>query len=182
MGARGHAARRRSRDRRFFDASSLRTLIVAAVALAARPAVAETLVVFTALLNGANEIPPNSSQSQGVAQVLLVKETNTVCYRISYSPLDGTEALAHFHGPAAPSQSAGVLVDISPVPTPLGSPKHGCVPFTKDQVKLLTKGLLYINIHSTAVPAGEIRGQVLPTKVKYSKVPAPSSPSAAFLD
>ena len=151
--------------------------------LAARPAAAETLIVFTALLNGAEEIPPNNSPSQGVAQVLLVKETNMVCYRISYSPLSGTEILAHFHGPAAPSQSAPVLVNISPSPTPIGSPKHGCVPFTKDQVKLLTKGLTYLNVHSIPqFPAGEIRGQVLPTKVKYSKVPAPASPSGAFLD
>src|SRR5262245_1094944 len=153
-----------------------------ALVVPAGPSAAETLVPFTAVLNGAQEIPPQPSPSQGVAQVLLVKETNTVCYRMSFSQLLGTEILAHFHGPAAPSQSAPVLVNISPSPTPLGSPKHGCVPFTKDQVKLLNKGLLYLNVHSTVAQAGEIRGQVLPTKIKYSKVPAPASPSSAFVD
>ena len=153
------------------------------VVVPAGPSAAETLVPFTAVLNGAQEIPPQPSPSQGVAQVLLVKETNMVCYRMSYSPLAGAEILAHFHGPAAPSQSAPVLVNISPSPTPLGSPKHGCVQFTKDQVKLLEKGLLYLNVHSTAATGGEIRGQVFPAKgVKYSKVPAPASPSSAFLD
>jgi hypothetical protein len=152
------------------------------LALAARPAAGETLVAFTALLNGAQENPPQASPSQGVAQVLLVKETNTVCYRISYSPLAGSEILAHFHGPAAPGENAAILVNISPAPTPLGSPKHDCVPFTKDQVKLLNKGLLYINVHSTFATGGEIRGQVFPTKVTYKKVPAPASPSGAFLD
>jgi len=98
----------------------------------ARPAAAETLVPFTAVLNGPQENPPRDTPSQGVAQVLLVKDTNTVCYRISYSPLLGPEILAHFHGPAAPSQNAAILVNISPSPSPLGSPKHGCVPFTKD--------------------------------------------------
>jgi hypothetical protein len=46
----------------------------------------------------------------------------------------------------------------------------------------LSKGLLYINIHSSAATSGEIRGQVLPVKgVKY-KAPAIGSPSGAFLD
>ena len=164
-------------------ASMVFALGATVVVVSAGPSAAETLVPFTALLNGAQENPPQPSPSQGVAQVLLVKETNNVCYRISYSPLLGPEILAHFHGPAAPSQNAPILVNISPSPTPVGSPKHGCVPFTKDQVKLLEKGLLYLNIHSTVATGGEIRGQVFPVKgVKYSKVPAPASPSSAFLD
>jgi CHRD domain len=145
-------------------------------------ALAETLVPFTALLNGPQQVPPENSPSQGVALVVLVKDTNVVCWRISYSPLAGTETVAHFHGPAAPGQNAAILVNITPVPSPVGSPKHACVPFTKDQVKLLTKGLLYINIHSSVALNGEIRGQVLPDKVKYKNVPAPTSPSGAFLE
>jgi len=109
-------------------ASMVFALGAALVIVPAGPSAAETLVPFTAVLNGAQEIPPQPSPSQGVAQVLLVKETNMVCYRMSYSPLAGAEILAHFHGPAAPSQSAPVLVNISPSPTPIGSPKHGCVP------------------------------------------------------
>src|SRR5215470_3263848 len=67
----------------------------------ASPASADTLVPFTALLNGAQETPQNNSPSQGVALVLLVKETNMVCYRLSYSPLSSTELVAHFHINAA---------------------------------------------------------------------------------
>src|SRR5262245_51535632 len=75
------------------------------------PASAETLIPFTALLQGPQQVPPESSQSQGLAFVILVKETNQVCYRISYSPLSSPEILAHFHGPAAPGQNASVLVN-----------------------------------------------------------------------
>ena len=157
-------------------------LSVAPTALAPNPAFAETLIPFTALLNGPQQSPPEPSPSQGVALVLLVKETNMVCYRISYSALAGTELVAHFHGPGAPSQNAPILVNISPAPSPIGSPKHGCVAFTKAQAKLLTKGLIYINIHTSVAPNGEIRGQVLPDKVKYKDVPPPASPGAAFLD
>src|SRR5262245_36384146 len=150
--------------------------------LLARPAVAETLVAFDCLLNGVQETPPNNSSSQGVALVLLVKETNQVCYRLSYSSLVAPELVAHFHINAAPGVASSELVGITPAPSPIGSPKHGCVAFNKDQVKALTKGLVYLNVHSTMFPLGEIRGQCLPTKVKFSKVTAPSSPSGAFLD
>jgi hypothetical protein len=50
---------------------------------------------------------------------------------------------------------------------------------------MLTKGLMYINIHSdfsASTLLGEIRGQVLPDKVKYKNVPAPASPAGAFLE
>ena len=158
-------------------------LVTGVITSAPGPAAGETIFPFTAVLNGAQENPPRDSPSQGVAQVLLIKETDMVCYRISFSPLAGAEILAHFHGPASPSQNADILVDISPSPTPLGSPKHDCVQFTKDQVKLLKNGLIYINIHSSTFTGGEIRGQVFPVKgVKYNKVPAPTSPSSAFLD
>jgi hypothetical protein len=160
---------------------TLACALVIVLAMAA-PAAADTLIPFTALLNGPQENPPQPSPSQGVALVLLNKESNAVCYRISYSPLAGTELFAHFHGPAAPGQNADVLHDISPAPSPLGSPKHGCVTFTRDEVKQLVNGLVYINVHSSVAPGGEIRGQLLPDKVKYKKVPALASPGGAFLD
>jgi CHRD domain len=77
--------------------------------LLARPAAAETLFAFDVVLNGAQENPPVNSPSQGVALVLLVKETNQVCYRLSFSPLAGTEILAHFHAPGAPGVNAPSL-------------------------------------------------------------------------
>lgn len=160
-----------------------------AVALAApigmlgvRPASAETLVPFTSLLNGVQETPPNNSPSQGVALVLLIKETNVVCYRLSYSPLSSGELVAHFHIGAAPGVASNILIPITPVPSPAGSPKHGCVPFPQDAVKALKKGLVYLNVHSFNFVGGEIRGQVLPIKAKYANVTAPSSPSGAFVD
>ena len=148
------------------------------------PAGADTLETFTALLNGAQENPPVASPSQGVAVMFLSKANLELCYRISYSPLAGTEFLAHFHGSVsdptagAPGQNAPILKDISPSPpgpSPLGSPKDGCVTLSKAEAKLFRKGLVYINVHTMGSPpaatSGEIRGQVLPVKgVKY-KVP-----------
>lgn len=157
--------------------------LLAASALFVTPAVADTLFPFTAVLNGAQETPPVASPSQGVAFLTLDKETSAVCYAISFSALGGTEILAHFHGPGAPGQAAVIIHNISPSPSPFGSPKNGCITFTADEVKNLKKGLIYINVHSTIATGGEIRGQVLPVKgVKYTKTPPIGSPSGAFVD
>src|SRR5262249_62167530 len=90
-----------------------------------------------------------------------------------------------------------------PGPSPVGSPKQGCIVISdKQQVKDLKNGLWYINVHTTGPPpastTGEIRGQVLPLKIKYKNVPAiatstttpttstttttMASPSGAFVD
>ena len=148
----------------------------------ARPAAADQLTSFTALLNGAQENPPVASPSQGVAFITFNKDNSNLCYMISYSPLSSSEILAHFHGPAAPGQNAPILHQISPSPTPLGSPKRGCVTITKDEAKQLKKGLFYVNVHSTTSPNGEIRGQVIPEKAKYKAPAISASPSGAFLD
>lgn len=149
-----------------------RLLAGALLAATTAPAVAGARVLpFTALLNAPQEGHLTSS-AQGLASCTFDTQTLMLCYAISYQGLVGTEVLAHFHGPAPVGGTAGVLFDISPMPpgpSPVGSPKIGCVgPLGSDHQKFLKKGLLYINIHTTAVPSGEIRGQVLPVRgVRY---------------
>ncbi|HZP42424.1 MAG TPA: CHRD domain-containing protein [Candidatus Binatia bacterium] len=155
----------------------------AAVGLAAS-AGANTQFPFVALLNGAQETPPVSSPSQGVAFLTFDANTNRLCYMVSYSPLGGAETVAHIHGSGGPGQSAPILFGITPDVSPIGSPKHGCVgPLTKANLRDLRRGLLYINVHSTIAPNGEIRGQIVPAgNVRYRGLPAiPFSPSGAFL-
>ena len=187
---------------------------ILATGLWVSPAAGDTFdPVFIAQLNGAQETPPTQSPSTGVAFLTFDKDNSNLCYAISYTPLAGTEILAHFHGPAMKGDVAGpgvaspVLHNITngtpPGPSPVGSPKQGCVVVSdKQQQKDLKNGLWYINIHTTGPPpasaSGEIRGQVLPLKIKYTNVPAIAtstttptsstttttmgSPSAAFVD
>jgi hypothetical protein len=187
---------------------------ILATGLWVSPAAGDTFdPVFIAQLNGAQETPPTQSPSTGVAFLTFDKDNSNLCYAISYTPLAGTEILAHFHGPAMKGDVAGpgvaspVLHNITlgtpPGPSPVGSPKQGCVVVSdKQQQKDLKNGLWYINIHTTGPPpastSGEIRGQVLPLKIKYKDVPpiatstttptssttttTMGSPSAAFVD
>jgi hypothetical protein len=149
-----------------------RVLFAALLAATTLPASVEArLLPFTAILNAPQENHLASS-GQGLASCTFDTQTLMLCYAISYQGLGGTEVLAHFHGPAAPGQTAGVLFDISPMPpgpSPVGSPKIGCVgPLGSDHQRFLKKGLLYINIHTTLVNSGEIRGQVYPVKgIRY---------------
>ena len=89
-----------------------------------------------------------------------------LCYAISFTALDFPETAAHFHGPASAGEGAGVLFGINAPagPSAVGiSPKTGWVgPFGARAQGWLKQGKVYINVHSTLFPAGEIRGQVIP--------------------
>ncbi len=122
---------------------------------------------FIAVLNSGQEIqdPKPDSNALGNALMTFQKSTGLLCYSISFTSLGTMEIAAHFHAPATAGVNASVLFSITPGPSPVGSPKTGCVgPLSKQEQKDLRGGLFYINVHSTDFPAGEIRGQVLRIK------------------
>lgn len=136
-------------------------LIILAAAVAV-PAHADN--TFVAVLNSGQEIqtPKVDSNALGNALLTLTSSTRMLCYSISFTELVGIENVAHFHGPASAGQNANILFDISPAPSPTGSPKTGCVgPLGAKRMSQLKRGLFYINVHSDLFPSGEIRGQVL---------------------
>ena len=121
---------------------------------------------FIAVINGGQEVPPTTSNAIGVALLTFDSTTDDLCYSISFTTLVGTETAAHFHGPAAPGTNAPIIFFITPPgPSPLGSPKTGCVgPLSGPQQSDLKKGKIYLNVHSTVFPGGEIRGQIVQTR------------------
>jgi hypothetical protein len=70
--------------------------------------------------------------------------------------------MAHFHGPAATGANAPVVVWISKRGEPVTSPITGQATLTLEQAQQFTAGQWYVNVHTPAHPAGEIRGQVMP--------------------
>ncbi len=81
--------------------------------------------------------------------------TKQLDWTVTHSGLSGTVNNAHFHGPALPDANAGVQVPIG-----IANPAIGSAILTPAQEADMLAGLWYINIHSTAFPGGEIRGQV----------------------
>jgi hypothetical protein len=126
------------------------TFGLAALLAAASIAAAET-VELKADLKG-------QTAATGNATVTYDMVSRQMTWRITYSGLSGAPTAAHFHGPAQPGANAGVAVPILNAAT---SPVQGSATLTDAQAADLLEGRYYINIHTTANPAGEIRGPVI---------------------
>lgn len=121
----------------------------------ASPALAE-MVKFSATMDAAQEVPPTSSSGKGTADISFDTESKTLEWTLDYSGLSGDASAAHFHGPAAAGENAGVAV---PIPDPASGAK-GSATLTDAQAADLMAGRYYVNVHTAANPDGEIRGQV----------------------
>jgi CHRD domain len=130
------------------------TLAFAGAVAFSGPAFAEK---FKATLDGKSESPPTTSSGTGTADIDYDATSKKLSWKISYSGLSGPATAAHFHGPAEAGKNAGVAV---PIPNAGTSPVEGSATLTDAQAKDLTDGKLYVNVHTAANPAGEIRGQV----------------------
>jgi CHRD domain len=144
---------------RFFTrVARYRNLLVTAGAvgmLGLSPAWAETYTLI-ASLNGASEVPSNSTTGTGSLTATYDTTTKKLAWTVTYSGLTGAAVAAHFHGPAGPGKDAPVEVPVMVGPSPL----QGSATLTPAQEKDLLDGNVYFNIHTQANPKGEIRGQV----------------------
>ena len=128
---------------------------VAITTMLASPALAE-MVKFSATLDAAQEVPPTTSSATGKADISFDTETKMLEWTLDYSGLSGDATGAHFHGPAAAGENADVAV---PIPDPASGSK-GSATLTDAQAADLMAGKYYVNVHTAANAAGEIRGQV----------------------
>ena len=132
-------------------------ILLAATAVAS-PTSAAT-IKLKADLKASNEVPPNNSKGSGSVDLTFDEATKKLTWKGTYKDLTGPPIGAHFHGPAQSGKNAGILVPIFVVPkTP--SPFEGSATLTDEQVGYLNAGMLYVNIHTDANKAGELRGQV----------------------
>ncbi|NJB85096.1 hypothetical protein GGR26_000841 [Lewinella marina] len=126
-------------------------------------------VLFRAHLAGANEWPPVTTDASG--QVLGHLAGNTLRMIGSFAGLESPLAVAiaggaHVHAGWA-GENGAVLFPLDPLPTTDlrgGSFAPGVNAFTltdDERQRLIDRGM-YVNIHATLNPSGEIRGQLLP--------------------
>jgi hypothetical protein len=121
-----------------------------------------TIFEFDAYLDGLQETPPNGSPATGFGSLFLDDTSgNWSVSNGTFQSLVGTSNNAHIHGPAAPG--VGPAPVIAPLTFDFGVTSgnwSGTGTFTAPQMADLMNGLYYVNIHSTAFPGGEIRGQL----------------------
>jgi hypothetical protein len=144
---------------RALKAAALAAALVAPLTFGA--AAQAATMVFNAPMNGASEVPPKTTSGKGDATVALDTTTKTIEYTVTFSGLTGPATMAHIHGPAAVGSNAGVVVPLGNNPT---SPIKGTATLNNQQMADLEAGKYYVNVHTSANPGGEIRGQLMPTK------------------
>jgi hypothetical protein len=119
---------------------------------------------FTVPLTGAQQVPPVQTSGSGTADLTYDPSTRVLTWNITYSGLSGPATMAHIHGPAAEGKNAGVEIWLSRRGSEATSPITGKATLTAAQARQLMAGDMYINVHTHAHPAGEIRGQIMPPK------------------
>ena len=131
---------------------------------------AGTLVaLFTAEaeLSGAQEVPPVETEATGLGRFVLNQAEDVLTYTVDVSGLADITA-AHIHAGVA-GENGGPVRDLEFAPTTAGSARASGEwrmddaeqPLTAELVEALKAGGLYVNVHSSANPPGEIRGQIL---------------------
>lgn len=129
------------------------TTTVAACAMLASPAFAET-VKYTADLTAGAEVPPTDSAATGTADVTVDTEAHTLTWKVMVDGLTGDPTAAHIHGPAAEGENAPPVIDMS------AAIMDGNADITDAQLSDLEAGNYYVNVHTEEYPDGEIRGQL----------------------
>ena len=133
--------------------------LLAAVAMA--PMANAAMVTYKATLSAAAEVPPVQSAGTGTAAVNVDPATKQISWRVDYSGLSGPAAAAHIHCGAAAGGNAGVALPLGTAPN-WASPLQGSGALTDAQLAELQAGKCYVNIHTAANKAGELRGQLAP--------------------
>ena len=153
---------------------SVCALAAATLAICSAPAAAQT---FTANLNAGEETPSFLTGAVGTVDVSVDQKNEELTVSLSIFNLPAGTTAGHIH--IAPRGIAGPVVINFPIPTGrtddlrlefrvgardfVARPEIG-INTMQDAIQAILLGNSYANIHTTAHPAGEIRGQLVPKK------------------
>ena len=145
----------------------LRYSLIVALAAVLAPSFAQADMGFVATLSGTNEAPPNASPATGTATAILSADGSTLTYTVTYSGLTASRTASHFHASACPGANAGVQLGIA-AGGPTSDTISGSGPVNATLLAALNTACsggsvaVYVNVHSSNFPGGEIRGQLFP--------------------
>jgi hypothetical protein len=162
---------------RMFSLALAAALFIVACDDSTDPGPVDNTVTFKATLSGASEVPANASTATGNFTATLDTVTNAFVYDVTFTGLSGNVNNGHIHGPSAAGLNSGTTINFNTLPgatfsfgLPAGTAHGATVLNAATQItatmsgdslkKLLFAGLTYANIHTTALPGGEIRGQI----------------------
>ena len=114
---------------------------------------ASTTTNLVATINGAQQLPANSSTATGNFNGAFDSKSQTLTYTVVFQGI--TPTAAHIHT-GAPGTSGSVAIPFAT----LTSPITGTVTLTPEQADNLLNNRMYVNMHSCAYGNGEIRGDI----------------------
>lgn|GEM_PF-7094727 len=110
--------------------------------------------IFEARLTGSNEVPPVTTTGSGIGQFTL--KGNDLHYHITVQNLSSTLTAGHFH--RGDEDVSGPVIE--PI-TFNGLTASGVwMDLTNEELELLDDEEVYVNVHTTKFPNGEVRGQI----------------------
>lgn len=126
---------------------------------------------YEARLSGTNEVPPTTSSATGTFTATLDEAAGTLAWTLSVPAITNGTA-AHIHAGAA-GANGGIVLPLFAAPTgaPAGTVNVSGTARAADLsgslagnfagfVTALKAGTLYVNVHTSANPGGEIRAQI----------------------
>lgn len=117
-----------------------------------------TPTTFEVVLTGGQEVPPTGTTATGTANVTVAG--NRLAVDGAWEGFDIADPGAHIHGPAPAGANAGILFELAYDNS--SRTFEGTFTLDQEQMSYFLENELYINLHSEAFPAGEIRGQITP--------------------
>jgi len=111
---------------------------------------------YIALADGAAEVPATASTAKALGWFRFDVLANTLTYSLTRTATTTTETASHIHGFSAPGANAGIKFAL-----PVGPHKSGTLAYPAGDEANYIAGLSYYNLHTTANPGGEIRGQIV---------------------
>ncbi len=139
-------------------------------------------ITYTAILSGANEVPPHAVAGSGFATFILTGDSLFI--DLSFTGLTSPPAAGHIHCCAATGTNAPVAVPFVGLPGGTSGTYTNTVDLTLAStytsafitasggtttgaetalIAALNSGLTYANLHTSEFPGGEIRGQIAAT-------------------
>jgi len=126
-------------------------------ALAAGALAGTRKTVWTASLSSGQEVPKQVVKDAAAHGLFKGTLTGTTLkWTLTFAKLTGPATAAHIHM-AAKGKSGAIVV---PLCGPCTSGMTGTATITAAEMSAFKKHLLYVNVHTTKNPNGEIRGQL----------------------
>jgi len=119
-------------------------------------------ILISAKIDGTQQVPTVTTSATGVAGLFLNGNRDTLCVNINFTGLSGAPTGIHIHD-ALTGSNGPVVFDLGPF---ISGNKVSAIitgsTLSQSFIAKLLNGGYYINIHTTANPNGEIRGQLWP--------------------